>query len=180
MRRRLAVAGGAALVVAAAALVVYLVLKRPEDVSNPDAAFQAKAGSVKTVDWPLYGHDLERTRYLPAKHLDPPFGSSLWSFQAGKLLEFQPIVVKGRIYFMDKDGMFYALNTDKGHVQWKRKIGSLNASSPAYCRRPPVRRQPGAAAGGGHPPRTRTAARCCGDIRCPAAASPRPSSTAAR
>ena len=33
---------------------------------------------------------------------------------------------------MDKDGTFYALSTDKGRVQWKRKIGSLNASAPAY------------------------------------------------
>ncbi len=134
VRRRLAVAGGAGLVVVAAvALIAYLVLKRPGDVSNPDAAFEQQK-IVKTVDWPLYGHDRERTRYLPAKHLDPPFGSSEWSFQAGKLLEFQPIVVKGRIYFMDKDGMFYALDTAKGHVQWKRKIGNLNASSPAYWR----------------------------------------------
>src|SRR5256885_16995935 len=34
---------------------------------------------------------------------------------------------------MDKDGTFYALSADKGQVQWKRKIGSLNASSPAYA-----------------------------------------------
>ena len=125
-------AGGAAVVVAGAAIAVYLSTKRPEDVSNPDAAFNEQTAAVKTVDWPLYGHDLERTRYLPSKDLDPPFRSSLWSFQAGKLLEFQPIVVKDRIYFMDKDGLFYALSTDTGKVQWKRKIGSLNASAPAY------------------------------------------------
>jgi outer membrane protein assembly factor BamB len=133
VRRRLAVAGSAALiVVGVVAIIALLVLKRPADVSNPNAAFEDKKAPVKTVDWPLYGHDRERTRYLPAKHLDPPFGSSEWSFQAGKLLEFQPIAVKGRIYFMDKDGMFYALDSGSGHVQWKRKIGTLNASSPAY------------------------------------------------
>jgi outer membrane protein assembly factor BamB len=134
VRRRLAVAGASGLaVVALAGLVVYLATKRPADVSDPDAAFTEQKAAPKTVDWPLYGHDRERTRYLPSKHLDPPFGSSLWSFQAGKLLEFQPIVVRDRVYFMDKDGQFYALSTDKGHVQWKRKIGSLNASSPAYA-----------------------------------------------
>src|ERR1700752_873576 len=111
VRRRLGGAGGAGLVaVGGVALVAYLVLKRPDDVSNPGASFAEQKKVVKTVDWPLYGPDRERTRYLPAKHLDPPFGSSLWSFQAGKLLEFQPIVVKSRIYFMDKDGMFYALD----------------------------------------------------------------------
>jgi len=135
VRRRLAVAGGAGLVVVAAiAIAAYFALKRPGDVTNPSASFHEQKQVVKTVDWPLYGHDRERTRYLPAKHLDPPFGSSLWSFQAGKLLEFQPIVVKGRIYFMDKDGLFYALNSGSGHVEWKRRIGTLNASSPAYWR----------------------------------------------
>jgi outer membrane protein assembly factor BamB len=135
VRRRLAVAGGAAVVVVGGvALVAYLVTKRPGDVSNSHAPFQeTKRQAPKTVDWPLYGHDTARTRYLPAKDLDPPFHSSEWSFQAGKLLEFQPIVVRNRIYFMDKDGTFYALSTNKGKVQWKRKIGSLNASSPAYA-----------------------------------------------
>ena len=94
----------------------------------------------------------QRTRYLPSKDLNPPFRSSEWSFQAGKLLEFQPIVVKDRIYFMDKDGTFYALSTDKGRVEWKRKIGSLNASAPAYRRRSAVRGQPGAEPGGGASP----------------------------
>ena len=135
VRRRLAVAGGAAVVVAGVAIGVYLTTKRPEDVSNPDAAFnKQKPPAIKTVDWPLYGHDPQRTRYLPSKNLDPPFGSSLWSFQAGKLLEFQPIVVKDRIYFMDKDGTFRALNADTGKVEWERKIGSLNASAPAYAK----------------------------------------------
>ncbi len=133
LRRKLAVAGGAAIAVGGVVIAVYLITKRPEDVSNPDAAFHKKPAGIKTVDWPLYGHDLARTRYLPGKDLNPPFRSSLWSFQAGKLLEFQPIVVKDRIYFMDKDGTFYALSADKGRVEWKRKIGSLNASAPAYA-----------------------------------------------
>jgi outer membrane protein assembly factor BamB len=135
VRRRLAVAGGAAVVVAGAGIAIYLATKRPEDVSNPDAAFHKRKPAIrKTVDWPLYGHDPQRTRYLPSKDLDPPFGSSLWSFQAGKLLEFQPIVVKDRLYFMDKDGTFRALNADTGKVEWKRKIGSLNASAPAFAK----------------------------------------------
>src|SRR6476660_5529881 len=136
VRRRLLVAGGAgAVVIVAVAVTALLVLKRPADVSNPNAAFHEQPKPpVKTVDWPMYGRDPERTRYLPAKHLDPPLGNSLWSFQAGKLLEFQPIVVGHRIYFMDKDGMFYALSTSNGHIVWKRKIGNLNASSPAYSK----------------------------------------------
>src|ERR671934_1412951 len=132
-RRRLAVAGGAVVVAAGIAIAIYLALRRPGDVSHPEAAFsQHKQKTVKPVDWPLYGYDMERTRYLPAKNLKPPFRSSLWSFQAGKLLEFQPIVVKGTLYFLDKDAVVYALSTDKGKVEWKRQVGSLSASSPAY------------------------------------------------
>jgi outer membrane protein assembly factor BamB len=133
--RRVAVVGGVVVVVAGAAVAAYLATKRPADVSNPTAAFHKQKRTkkkVETLNWPMYGYDGARTRYLPVKDLNPPFGSSEWSFQAGKLLEFQPIVVHGTIYFMDKDAMFYALSADKGHIEWKRKIGTLNASSPAY------------------------------------------------
>jgi len=133
--QRLALVGGVTLVIAGAAVAVYLVTKRPADVSNSHAAF-VKQKRVKkkpeTLNWPMYGYDPARTRYLPVKGLNPPFGGSLWSFQAGKLLEFQPIVVHGTIYFMDKDATFYALNVHGGHIEWKGNIGTLNASSPAY------------------------------------------------
>src|ERR671925_2358183 len=132
-RRRLAVVGGAAVLAAGIAIAVYLALRRPGDVSNPDAVFsEHKQKTVKPVDWPLYGLNLERTRYLPAKDLNPPFRSSLWSFQAGKLLEFSPIVVHDTLYFMDKDAVFYSLDAKNGRVNWRRDIGGLNASSPAY------------------------------------------------
>jgi outer membrane protein assembly factor BamB len=134
--RRLALVGAVVLVIAGAALAAYLVTKRPEDVSNPDAAFHQQKRVKKkpeTLNWPMYGYDPARVRYLPVKGLNPPFHSSLWSFQAGKLLEFQPILVHGVIYFMDKDGTFYALNADRGHIMWKQDVGSLNASSPAYA-----------------------------------------------
>src|SRR5919197_991963 len=115
--RRLAVVGAAVALIAGAAVAAYLVTKRPADVSNPNASFQKQKRKKKkpeTLDWPMYGYDLARTRYLPVNGLNPPFQSSEWSFQAGKLLEFQPIVVHGTIYFMDKDAMFYALDAKNG------------------------------------------------------------------
>jgi outer membrane protein assembly factor BamB len=133
--QRLALVGGVTLVIAGAAVVAYLVTKRPADVSNSQAVFVKQKQTKKkpeTLDWPMYGYDPARTRYLPVNGLNPPFGASLWSFQAGQLLEFQPIVVHGTIYFMDKNATFYALSVHGGHIEWKRDIGSLNASSPAY------------------------------------------------
>src|SRR3954451_5044143 len=119
--RRLALVGGVSLVVAGAAVAAYLVTRRPADVSNPHAAFHEQKRAKKkpeTLDWPMYGYDPARTRYLPVKGLDPPFSSSLWSFHPGKLLECQPIVVRGTIYFMDKAATFYAIRMHVGHIEW--------------------------------------------------------------
>jgi outer membrane protein assembly factor BamB len=122
-----------------AAMATYLVFKRDSDRSCPppctlesDPKPPSHAEQVETVDWPLYGYDLSRTRYLPTKRVKPPFDASEWSFQAGKLLEFSPIVAKGTLYFQDKDALFYALSADKGKVEWKKDIGGLGAASPAY------------------------------------------------
>ncbi|MDX6582179.1 MAG: hypothetical protein QOI10_1363 [Solirubrobacterales bacterium] len=121
------------------AIAVYEIFKRDSDRSCPppctleaDEKPASHAEQVKTVDWPLYGYDEQRSRYLPTKRVKPPFDSSVWSFQAGKLLEFSPIVANGTLYFQDKDALFYALSADKGKVLWKKDIGGLGAASPAY------------------------------------------------
>ena len=137
-RTRLLIAGGAAAAVVGTGVAGYLVLKREGDVSCPppcslDTEAPPKKEEVtETVNWPFYGYDPQRTRYLPTKRVKPPYGSSEWSFQAGKLVEFSPIVAKGTIYFQEKDAKFYALDADTGKVKWKKDIGALGAASPAY------------------------------------------------
>jgi outer membrane protein assembly factor BamB len=136
VRRRLITVGVATLAVAGSGFAAYEIVKRPADISNPDATFvetPEKKKVVKTVDWPVYGYDEERTRYLPSKEVRPPFGDSNWSYVAGKLLEFSPVVARGLLYLIDKDGVVIALDADRGKVKWKRDMGSLNASSPAYA-----------------------------------------------
>jgi outer membrane protein assembly factor BamB len=135
--RRLLTVSALMLVIAGGAVAAYLGLKRPEDVSNPDAAFVVQAEekprkTVKTVNWPLYGYDTQRTRYLPTKEVKPPYGGSLWSFNAGKLLEFSPIVVRGKLYVIDKDALVISLDARTGKRLWRNEIGDLAASSPAY------------------------------------------------
>jgi outer membrane protein assembly factor BamB len=138
-RNRLA---AVALLVAAlaftAAIVGYELLKRPADVHNPDATFvpqkpKAPPKKAKTVNWPMYGLNPARTRYLPAKGIKPPF-RKLWRFTDHPLLEFPPIYVGGRLYFVNNSGFAYALDADSGKTIWKRRVGELNASSPAYSR----------------------------------------------
>src|SRR5262245_39846360 len=115
----------------------FLLVKRPGDVTNEDVTFRTTEVTKKPakpdtrIDWPVYGLNRARTRYLPATGLGPPF-RTLWHFDAGQLLEFSPIVVDSTIYVMNNDADVFALNSGTGNVKWKRDIGKLSASSPAF------------------------------------------------
>jgi len=115
----------------------YEVLKRPADVHNTDAVFKPqkpkKVKKAKTVNWPIFGYDRARTRYLPVNGVKPPF-DKLWRFTDRPLLEFPPIYVGGKLYFVNNSGYAYSLDADTGKELWKRRIGRLNASSPAFHR----------------------------------------------
>lgn len=119
----------------------YELLKRPADVHNPDAIFiphkplppPQQVKEAKTVNWPMYGLNPARTRYLSAQGIKPPF-RKLWRFKDRPLLEFPPIYVGGKLYFVNNNGFAYALDADTGKVLWERRIGVLNASSPTYYR----------------------------------------------
>ncbi len=124
------------LAVSAAAFLAYQVLKRPADVHNADVAFKPQKppkAKARAVNWPVFGLNPARTRFLPAKGLKPPF-RKLWRYKDGPLLEFPPIFVGGRLYFVDNNGNAVALDADTGRELWRRSVGRLNASSPAYHR----------------------------------------------
>jgi outer membrane protein assembly factor BamB len=132
-----AVALLAAAIAFSAALVGYELLKRPADVHNPDAVFvPQKPKQVKkpqTVNWPIFGYDRARTRYLPVNGIKPPF-DKLWRFTDRPLLEFPPIYVAGRLFFVNNNAYAHALDAETGKELWKRRVGRLNASSPAYSK----------------------------------------------
>jgi outer membrane protein assembly factor BamB len=134
--RRLAIglAVGAVLLLAGTA-VGYELLKRPADVHNPNATFKPqkppKPKKAKTVNWPLFGLNPARTRYLPAKGIKPPY-RKLWRYTERPLLEFPPIFVGGKLYAVNNSGYAFSLDADTGKVLWERRIGRLNASSPTY------------------------------------------------
>jgi outer membrane protein assembly factor BamB len=136
--RRLAVGLIAVVVIAVfgAGVLAYELLKRPADVHNESATFvpqKPPKPEAKTVNWPMYGLNPARTRYLPATGIKPPF-RKLWRFTERPLLEFPPIYVGGKLYFVNNNGTAYALDADSGKVLWERSIGRLNASSPTYSR----------------------------------------------
>src|SRR5436190_21760215 len=126
----------AVLAIAGAAYGAYAIVRRPADVSNPQAKFVPKRKKhkkvVKAVNWPEYGLDDERTRYLPSNAVHPPFSRG-WDFLSPSLLEFSPVYARQRLYVINKDATFYDLNAKKrGEDIWKRDPGALSASSPAY------------------------------------------------
>ena len=129
----LAAAGAALVVIGIGALIAYEDLKRPADVLNEDAAFNTNETKVtaKTVNWPLYGYNLARTRYLAAKGIKPPF-KKIWKYGAKPLLEFPPSYADGKVFGIDNNGHAFAIDARKGKVLWKRRIATLNASSPTY------------------------------------------------
>jgi outer membrane protein assembly factor BamB len=135
--RRLTLGIAAALVLCVAgAVVAYESLKRPGDVHNEHAAFKPekpKRQVKRTVPWPIYGYDRSRTRYLPAKGMKPPF-RKLWRYTERPLLEFPPVVAAGRLFLANNSGYVIALDDATGRQLWKRRIGRLNASSPAFSK----------------------------------------------
>ncbi|MBS1845435.1 MAG: PQQ-binding-like beta-propeller repeat protein [Actinobacteria bacterium] len=128
-------------------IVAWQELKRPADVHNeaaiehftPEPPKEApkpkpgRHGARPTVNWPMYGLNPQRTRYLPARGLKPPF-HKLWRYTQRPLLEFPPIYVGGVLYAVNNSGFAFALNARTGAKLWERRIGRLNASSPAYSK----------------------------------------------
>jgi outer membrane protein assembly factor BamB len=126
-------------------LVAYQALKRPGDVHN-EAAIKKfvpekpkpirKPGSGRRqtgVNWPVFGLNAARTRYLPVAGIKPPF-EKVWRYTQRPLLEFPPIYAGGVLYAVNNSGFAFALDARNGHKLWERRIGHLNASSPAYAR----------------------------------------------
>lgn len=120
-------------------IVAYDLLKRPADVHNQEAIERfvpegpKPVKEPKTVNWPIYGYDLARTRYLPVNGIKPPF-RKIWRYTNRPLLEFPPIYIAGKLYLVNNNGFAIALEADTGKKLWERRIGRLNASSPAYYR----------------------------------------------
>ncbi len=135
-RRWPALVAGVLILVAVGGLIAYNNLKRPADVHNSDAAFNAQEAKPKEkkVNWPIYGYNRARTRYLAVKGVNPPF-RKLWSYGARPLLEFPPIYANGTLYGLDNSGHVFALDADTGKVLWKRRPARLNASAPTYSNR---------------------------------------------
>ena len=122
------------LVAVVIALVAYAALKRPGDKSCPapctiTATTPAPVSGL--TDWPMYGLNPERTRYLDAPDVKPPF-SIRWRFKGNHLLEYSPVLVGNQLFGVNNNGLAFAVKASTGKARWKQQIAHLNASSPTY------------------------------------------------
>lgn len=81
--------------------------------------------------WPLYGYNVERSRYAPFRMRPPYVG--LWSLRTRGALEPPPVVAYGKVYLTSARGILYAINSRSGRVVWRRKFPNCIAGSPAVA-----------------------------------------------
>ncbi len=131
--RPLETAAGALVLMVLLVIAGYLINRRPGDILNADAEFDPFEQKITrgVVDWPTYGFDNEKVRFLPRKGIRPPL-KPRWEYTSGALMEFSPILVRGRIFAINNAGLAFSLDSKTGKLNWKRDIGELNASSPAF------------------------------------------------
>jgi outer membrane protein assembly factor BamB len=130
------VAGGA--IVALATLLSSDDKPAPKPVARPAPKPKPKPKPKPVVvppkpgtgrNWPQYGNGPARTRHMRVANLKPPF-RRVWALNAGKLIEFQPVLAGGRLFVLKNDGRALALNADTGRIRWRKRIGGLAASAP--------------------------------------------------
>jgi outer membrane protein assembly factor BamB len=134
----------AVLLLVVAGAVAFVLLHEPGNVSHPNLSFTLPPTTSTTVapppkkkvvvndfEWPRYGYDAARTRFLPgAQRVHPPFRVG-WRYEDYALLEFPPVIYQNTLYQLDDDGSIKAINKLNGHLIWQHKIGTLAAASPA-------------------------------------------------
>jgi outer membrane protein assembly factor BamB len=79
----------------------------------------------------MYGVNPQHTG-VARSNVRPPFRTA-WSFQAGSLIEFPPVIAYGRLYFGTNGGRFLALDALNGRVVWERDFGRCIAASAAVA-----------------------------------------------
>jgi outer membrane protein assembly factor BamB len=134
--------GGLLALIGAVVAIYFAFIKPPGNVSHPNVEFTAPKTAPKPAkplppkrrdvgyDWPLYGRNVGRTRYLPGVNLRPPLVRS-WTRPGSHLIEFQPVLFSGRLYYQKNNGELYSVTAQTGRLRWRRRLGGLSASAPA-------------------------------------------------
>ena len=151
-RKKLLLGAAVVLAVLVAAGAVFALTRPPQDVSNPDVAFEPeptetavpeeipeepaegskKPDPLRNFLWAGYGYSKDKRKFLPAsKLLRPPYWR-VWSYTGSVLLEFSPSMAEGKLFLLKNNAALHAIDKRTGKALWKRKLGILAAASPAY------------------------------------------------
>jgi outer membrane protein assembly factor BamB len=119
--------------------VYFYERNRTGSVYHPDARFVPEETKPKpppppkeaTFVWPFYGYSKNHHRYLAAsKAVRPPF-RHVWRSSETALLEFPPVMSGKRIFQLADDAILSAIDKNDGRLLWRRRLGTLSASTPA-------------------------------------------------
>jgi outer membrane protein assembly factor BamB len=131
---------------------VFALTRPPEDVNNEDVAFEAEPtvtaeptpaptepparsraqDPLRNFVWAGYGYSKDRRKFMPAsKVLRPPF-RRVWTYPGSILMEFSPSMAEGKLFVLRNNGALHAVDKRTGKAVWRKKIGELAASTPAY------------------------------------------------
>jgi outer membrane protein assembly factor BamB len=94
---------------------------------------EAPRADEEPGSWPEFGYNSERTRANPELDgLRPPYRTA-WSYDAGSLVEFSPVLGDGRAIFGTNHKRVVALDIATGRELWSDTVRGRIASSPALA-----------------------------------------------
>ena len=109
----------AVLLAGAVTAVVIHRLQAEKDIHGSSTEFvptPPKATPLpRNIAWPEYGFEGTRTRAVNLA-LRPPYRRE-WTYHAGSLVEFPPVIAYGRLYFSTNSGKFVAVNAKTGSAR---------------------------------------------------------------
>jgi len=80
-------------------------------------------------DWPMFGHDLQRSRYSASPA--PNTNQTLWKTTLDGMVGSSPAIVDGKVYLGSFGGNVYCLDAATGAEIWNYTTGDQVYSSPA-------------------------------------------------
>ena len=152
-RKKLLLGAAVVLAVLVAGGAVFALTRPPQDVSNPDVAFEDEPTVTPVPDGDPRGarEGLQEGRPAAELRLGAPTATprtgasscpprSCCARRSGAsgatpgsiLLEFPPVMAEGKLFLLKNNGALHAIDKRTGKAVWKRKLGVLAAASPAY------------------------------------------------
>ncbi len=136
--------GAGVLVLLVVVAVVFVLVRKPHNVSHPNLSFTATTATTATqttaarprpqnFTWALYGYDSARTREFSAEaNLHPPFQRG-WTLPAGGPLEFPPVIFGHTLWFENDNATVKSVNAVTGKLNWQKSVGTLSSASPGLA-----------------------------------------------